>query len=337
VSARSQTRARVGALTDRDVDRAFAVLAGWLMTGVYLDAWAHISRLPDSFWTPWHAILYSGLLACGVFLFVVRGTSYRALLGRGYDLSLVGFVIATLGGVADAIWHTVFGIEFDVEAAVSPSHLAIAFGILLVVTGPARAAWTRRLFGLPAALSLLYGLSILTIILDYANPFSALFGAGAVPPTHELVQLQQTVALFAFSAYAALLTGVTVIAVRSDARAAPWLALVVAGNAVALTLVNAPLHREAVPLLLVVALVPAASILATAAWLRPSARRVGALRAFATLIPVAVYGAYVIAISVGVGTWWSPTFSTGVIALSAMTALLVTGIGLLGRPEDAAA
>src|SRR6266508_1813507 len=164
-------RTRVPALSERAVDRVFVVLAGWLMTGVFLDAWAHISGLPDSFWTPWHGVLYSGLLACGASLVLARmaeRTAERPILGAGYELSLVGVAVAGFGGIADAIWHTLFGIEFDIEAAVSPSHLLVAGGIFLVVSGPARAAWAKWAFGLPAALSLLYGLSILAVILDYA-------------------------------------------------------------------------------------------------------------------------------------------------------------------------
>jgi len=36
------------------------VLCTWLMAGAYLDAWAHrhLARL-ETFFTPWHAILYS--------------------------------------------------------------------------------------------------------------------------------------------------------------------------------------------------------------------------------------------------------------------------------------
>lgn len=334
----SATTPRAGAMTititDRTVDRAFAVLAGWLMTGVYLDAWAHVSRLPDSFWTPWHAILYSGLMACGVFLFVIRGTPYRVLLGRGYQLSLIGFALGMVAGVSDAIWHTVFGVEFDVEAAVSPPHLAVALGILFVVTGPARAAWVKRSFGIPAVLSLLYGLSILTVILDYANPFSAVFGSGPAP-ARELVQLEQTVALFAFITYAALLAGAAVIAVRNDARFAPWLGLVVGGNAVAMTLVNSPMHPNATGLFLGVSVFTGMSVLVAAISLRPSADRPWTLRAFVFLIPVFLYVAYSAAVTLGVGTWWSPTFWNGLIAVGSIAALLVSSVGVLGRSEDA--
>lgn len=333
----SATTPRAGAITitDRTVDRTFVVLAGWLMAGVYLDAWAHVSHLPDSFWTPWHAILYSGLMACGVFLFAIRATPYRVLLGRGYRLSLLGFALGMAAGVSDAIWHTVFGVEFDVEAAVSPPHLAVALGILFVVTGPARAAWVKRSFGVPAVLSLLYGLSILTVILDYANPFSAVFGSRPAP-ARELVQLEQTVALFAFITYAALLAGVAVIAVRNDERFAPWLGLIVGANAAAMTLVNAPLHPSATPLFLGVALCTGVAVVIAAVSLRPSADRPWMLRAFVFLIPVFLYVAYSVAVTLGVGTWWSPTFWNGLIAVGSIAALLVSSIGVLGGPEDAA-
>jgi hypothetical protein len=209
-------------LDERTVDRVFTVVAGWLMTGVFLDAWAHISGLPDSFWTPWHGVLYSGLTACGVFLFVARyaqraGT--RPVLARGYDMSLIGFGVAALGGVADAIWHTVFGVEFNVEAAVSPSHLIVAGGILLLVTGPMRAAWDRRAFGFTAALSTLYGISILAVIVDYANPFTRAFGA--TPLLSREDQLDQSLALFSFILYAAIVIGFLLINLRRVMVSAP--------------------------------------------------------------------------------------------------------------------
>ena len=45
----------------------FAILIG----GVYLDGWAHNhGKVDSSFFTPWHAVLYSGLALTGIFLFV---------------------------------------------------------------------------------------------------------------------------------------------------------------------------------------------------------------------------------------------------------------------------
>src|SRR5713101_820581 len=44
-------------------------LSTWLMAGAYLDSWAHrhLARL-ETFFTPWHALLYSGMLAILIFL-----------------------------------------------------------------------------------------------------------------------------------------------------------------------------------------------------------------------------------------------------------------------------
>src|SRR5215813_7543686 len=41
---------------------AVAFFATWFVIGSYLDGWAHTHRLPDSFFTPWHAVIYSGVL-----------------------------------------------------------------------------------------------------------------------------------------------------------------------------------------------------------------------------------------------------------------------------------
>ena len=314
----------IPALSARDVDRVFVVLSGWLMTGVFSDAWAHISHLPDSFWTPWHGVLYSGLLACGAFLFVMRYQRH-GVLAEGYDLSLIGFGLGAVGGVADAIWHTVFGIEFDIDAAVSPSHLVIAGAILLVVTGPARVAWRRRAFGLPAALSTLYGFSIVTVIADYANPFARVFGTGAAPASHDVGQLMQGEALFAFIAYAALLAGFALLATRAGASPG-WLALIVGGNMAAMTLVNGPLHPEAVPAFLAVSAISGAIAVALALWLRPTRTSPNGTRAFASALPASASATYAVAVIAMGQTWWTATFWCGLVAVAGLTGLLLAAL-----------
>src|SRR5437588_240720 len=48
----------------RGFDRAATALGGWLIGGVYLDGWAHRHRANlETFFTPWHAVLYAGFLA----------------------------------------------------------------------------------------------------------------------------------------------------------------------------------------------------------------------------------------------------------------------------------
>ena len=316
-------------LDARAVDRVFTVLAGWLMTGVFLDAWAHISRLPDSFWTPWHGVLYSGLTACGAFLSIARYLGRdRVELARGYDLSVIGFGIAALGGVADAIWHTIFGIEFNTEAAVSPSHMLVAGGILLVVTGPMRAAWDRRAFDLPAALSTIYGMSILAVIVDYANPFTRAFGAAPILGGED--QLDQNIALFSFMLYAAIVVGFVTLVLRRVDVPATWLGLVVGSNVLAMAAVNNPLHAGANGALLIAVLVSAVLIAIAAALVRPSRERPARLRAFGFLVPFAMYASYAIAIVLAFGTGWSPTFWSGLVMSGALTGLLVSTLATQG-------
>src|SRR5438874_11249874 len=93
-------------------------LCTWLMAGAYLDAWAHrhLARL-ETFFTPWHAILYSGIFAILIFLGTralrnqARGHRLDQALPAGYNLSLIGAALFGVAGVIDMIWHLRFGIE----------------------------------------------------------------------------------------------------------------------------------------------------------------------------------------------------------------------------------
>src|SRR2546423_6812701 len=89
-------------------DWAMAVLSGLLVAGFYLDLWAHAhGRTDNTFFTPWHAVLYGMLVAVGLFLAGAalrahrRGAPWRLSLPPGYDLSLLGIGLFLVGGVAD--------------------------------------------------------------------------------------------------------------------------------------------------------------------------------------------------------------------------------------------
>ena len=54
--------------------------SAWLVGGALLDGWAHIHiALLDTFFTPWHGVLYSGFAACAAVLGAgwVRGRTFR--------------------------------------------------------------------------------------------------------------------------------------------------------------------------------------------------------------------------------------------------------------------
>src|SRR5579859_3029683 len=111
-------------------DLTMVALSSWFVGGIFLDGWAHnhIAQL-ETFFTIWHAVLYSGYMATAAFLLGswlrhrVPGASWEQGLPAGYEASLVGAVIFAFGGVADMAWHLLFGIEASISALLSPTHL----------------------------------------------------------------------------------------------------------------------------------------------------------------------------------------------------------------------
>lgn len=153
---------------------------GWLIAGGVLDAWAHtnLGEL-ETFFTPWHGVVYTGFAAVVAWLVLKALQQGRAAVPVGYGLGLVGVAIFLLGGVGDAIWHSVFGLEVDLEAVLSPPHIALTLGAVLVVTVPLRAAWsseepapapTLRGF-LPALLSLTLTTTLLSLYSIHLSAF----------------------------------------------------------------------------------------------------------------------------------------------------------------------
>jgi hypothetical protein len=61
----------------------------------------------------------------------------------GYGWSAVGVAVFAIGGVADMVWHQALGIEAGLDALLSPPHLLLFTGGLLLVTGPIRAGLHR--------------------------------------------------------------------------------------------------------------------------------------------------------------------------------------------------
>lgn len=165
-------------------DWSVAGLSTLLVAGFYLDLWAHAhGRTDNTFFTPWHAVLYTMLAVVAVFLSVAAYRSWKGgapwyeSLPPGYGLSLLGVALFGLGGVADLVWHAFFGVEFSIDALLSPTHLLLAFSGALIVAGPLRSAWHDRLrftrpwlARVPAVLSLAFLLSLLTAMTQYIHP-----------------------------------------------------------------------------------------------------------------------------------------------------------------------
>src|SRR5437763_502997 len=129
-------------------DWIVSILCTILVRGIYLDGWAHAhGKVDGTFFTPWHAVLYSGFAIAGAFLVLsllrnrMKGYPWLEALPPGYSISLLGVIIFAVGGVLELIWHVLFGIEMNVDALLSPTHLILTLGVVLMVTVRLRAAW----------------------------------------------------------------------------------------------------------------------------------------------------------------------------------------------------
>ncbi len=130
-------------------DLITVVFGSWLTFGGFVDGFAHRNLdTPETFFTPWHAVLYSGFLAVAGWLawLVIRtrprAPSLAAAIPVGYGTSVAGAIVFVAGGIGDMFWHMIFGIEVSIDALLSPTHLMLLVGALLILSGPLRAAWT---------------------------------------------------------------------------------------------------------------------------------------------------------------------------------------------------
>ncbi len=304
-------------------DWSQALLVAFVAGGAYLDGWAHNhGKVDDSFLTPWHAVLYSSVgletAVLGLFFLrnLLRGYSWRDALPRGYLLSLAGAVLFLVGGGFDFVWHTLFGIEANIEALLSPSHLILMLSAFLMLGGPLRAASARlhpagaggwRDLG-PLVISATLLLSIITFFTQFAHPFASFtqygFPGEALSVAGILLQT-------------ALLMGFVLFLVVRWRLPFGSLTLLIALNA---ALMAAFRDRY---VLLPGALVAGIAADALLALLKPSLDRPVRLALVAFLVPVIFYDLFFLTLKLTVGISWRIHLWLGAILLAGLVGLLL--------------
>jgi len=301
----------------RWLDTLAIVTSTLFLLGLFLDGWAHNS-IPnlETFFTPWHAVLYSGYFSVAILIGitqyrnVAKGYAWSRALPKGYGLSLLGVMLFFVGGAGDMVWHTVFGIEQNLEALFSPTHLLLASGAFLFMAGPLRASWQRT--GLkgwrdlyPAVLSATLLFTLFSFFTQYANIFGNAAVLNTPTPGGSSRYFIEVTSVVYILVPAALMMGSLLFLMRR------W--QLPFGSATVMFTINALLmflmrinFNDHYGLTVVAAAIGGLVADILIARLRPSAQNPNALRLFAFVVPMVFFlltlGA--IALSGPRGLWW---------------------------------
>jgi hypothetical protein len=313
---------RTRAIEGAGVHVITALFALWMTLGSYMDAWAHthVIETLEGFFTPWHGFLYSGFALSGIWI-----ARHKDL--PGYNIGFVGVIGFALGGAADLVWHTLYGIENDTVALISPPHIWLMVSHILIVSTPLIAMWrsgaardiTWREF-LPAGLSAMGIVAAVSFMFMYETPFndwlpSSEFATGEFgPATLYRIAQKGGVAVFLWSAVIYTLPLLALLLRWRPPFGAATLMLGV--PAVAVAIVDPLILGEPVLALSGIAMGITADLLIRST--DPSPARPRAFVTFGAVVPAVLALASLLLVGAVWGMGWPATLTGGSVVLSAL-------------------
>jgi hypothetical protein len=333
------TKARQFPASSIRFDAVVVALTYWFLIGMYLDGWAHNhGQTDDNFFSPWHAVLYSGALAVGLVLGLthlrnmLKGHSWQRALPSGYLPALFGIGIFALGGGFDLTWHTLFGIEANMEALLSPAHLMLATGSFLFVSAPFRTAWgqqdtTNWRTRLPAILSMTATLSLLTFFTQYAN-FAARPQLLIVPPPPGDRYLFNVYGVMSLVLPASIGMSVILLGLRRWRLPLGAVTVIWTLNTLLMLWLRLQFVADVLPALIAA---PLGGLLADfLLWrFKPSIDKPTALRCFAFSVPFVTTLIYLLMLNtLGSGLWWQIHMWMGVPFIAGIASLFLSFLAM---------
>jgi hypothetical protein len=334
--SRTLERPRVGWRDD-----LFTIVLGlWLIGGIFVDGFAHsnLRGTIEGFFTPWHAILYSGFMTAAlwttwlVYREIRRGRTGWNAIPVGYELGLIGVMVFGAGGVGDLIWHQVFGIEVGIAALLSPTHLLLLCGGTLVVTSPLRSGWATLgsqpgfLEFLPSLLSSFAALSFVSFFQMYG------WGLTAVPDGKKYMDFLSSHGANVMFDTASRLAGMGTLFTNVILMSAVLLllrrwripfgvfTLMFALNTVAMSVIGGSVEWLAVLASAVAGLFADVMI----AWRNPSSTRVLEFRLVATVLPLVIWGLHYLVRQLTGGIALEREFWAGILVMTACSGLVLS-------------
>lgn len=154
-------------------DLISALIGLWIVIGIFIDGWAHVNLIDslETFFSPWHAGFYSGMVAFALWVGIVWRSNGRRF-PAGYLAGAAGVAIFAAGGAFDMFWHTLLGFESSIDALLSPPHLILLSGVLLITT----TGWRSQRASSPTAtipelISLTSVVAICAFFVNFLSPF----------------------------------------------------------------------------------------------------------------------------------------------------------------------
>ncbi|MBX3084972.1 MAG: hypothetical protein KF716_25280 [Anaerolineae bacterium] len=316
-------------------DLVAALLSAGFIIGIFIDGWAHNhGRVDNTFFTPWHAVLYGSVLAIAAHLSLtqtrnmLKGYAWSKSLPIGYGWSLIGVGVFFAAGGFDFLWHGWFGFEANLGLLLSPAHFALGTGAFLFLTGPIRAALKRRdalsswREVLPAMLSITFVLSLLTFFTMYMNGWGNIrnIASTSTPGNGDLVQIM-AIASVLFQTAATM--GLILLAMRWWKLPFGAITLVLTLNAALMLWVRWGWINQYI---LVMLAAPIAGLLGDVLLrvLKPSAERPNQVRLFSVGLPFMLFAVYFAILIPSYGTWWTVHMWTGIIFMASVVGLFIS-------------
>lgn len=316
-----------------------------LVGGVLADAWAHTNILEtlESFFTPWHGLLYSGFATTAAWTFWLAYRRrdraprwWRDAWPNGYRLGALGVVMFLVAGVGDMAWHTVFGVETGLDTAFSPSHLFLDISAVILLTSPMRSWWAAGQGGWRTATgvaSMALGVTFAAVLLVRWSAFRT--ASPTEPYDHVQDGASESAAAHGVTAYlvTTLIVLIPLLLAYRHRPAPGAVTAVVAGLALfQMTMLEFPAPQTTAAFTAIVA-----AGLADLALLRLDARRgPGAplrLPIAGALIPALVWTGHLAGLQLAEGIRWPPELWTGTVVVTAVLGALLGG--LVAQPAPA--
>lgn len=311
----------------------------WAMTGLglvclgglYSGGWAnHLEQDNTALISTWRALTYGSLGSMIAILMALaltnwwRGYRWRHLLPAGYSLTFFGALLFAIISGARLLWPEALGIQEDLEALFSPTHLTIVLGLGLVVSGPLRAAWQRtggrpnwRTLG-PALLSMTAVISILTYLMMDGHPITLNIAGAREGSSGE--HINRVAGLLGILVTAGSLMGPTMLIMRRWRLPSGSLVVLWGVSLLGMTLLNYRHRYSFYQALVMLAAIVAIDLLRER--LQPSVANLGGWRVFALIAPIIFFGSYFLALLLTEGSSWSVHLSTGAIMLTGLVGWL---------------